>query len=89
MKEQTHATLEGQVAQCDFDEDGFYTVMLVVDGEEEYVIEPGREGSRLEEFLDHWVTIRGEVRRKDDDRFYLKVHFFQLEDDSARSDEDW
>lgn len=89
MSDRTPVTLEGQVVQCDYDEEGFYTTMLVVDGEEEFIVEPGREGSRLEDYLDHWAQVRGEVRRRDDGLRYLRVHVFQLMDDSVRYDEDW
>ncbi len=88
MKQQKNkTTLVGQVVPYDFDEDDFYSIMLLVDGEETYIIEPGREGSRLEDFIDHWVTIQGTVRRKDEDLF-LSVHSFKL-DDELSYDEDW
>lgn len=88
-EEKTRVILTGQVVQCDFDvEEGFYEVMLIVEGEEAYIIEPDQEGGRLEEHLDRWVSVKGEVEEKDE-MFFLSVHEFDLEDDGLSYEIDW
>lgn len=85
-------TLSGQVAQCDYvasdGVEGFYSVMLVVDGDEEFIVEPNRQGDQLEEYLDRWVEVRGELFENDEGNF-LVVHEFDGDDEGLSYDEDW
>lgn len=85
-------TLAGQVTECDYPslegDEGYYSIMLVVDTDEEYVVEPDSEGDRLEDFIDRWVEVKGDFYETDDVNV-LVVHEFEAEDNSLSYDADW
>lgn len=90
-------SLAGQVVQYGYDEDDDdtsgskdegYSIMLLVDGDEEYVVEPDRKGEKLEECMDRWVAVEGELFEKEDINL-LVVHEFELDDEGPSYDEDW
>lgn len=84
-------TLAGQVTECDYaspdGEEGYYSIMLVVDGDEEYVVEPDSRGDRLEDFIDRWVEVKGDLYEIEDSNI-LVIHEFEAEDDTIPYDED-
>jgi hypothetical protein len=91
-EEGVRVILSGQVVQCDYvapgGEEDFYSLMLVVDGDEEYILEPGREADKLDEFIDRWVEVKGEMFETDEGNF-LVVHEFDPDDEALSYDTDW
>ena len=87
-------SLTGQVVEFDaesFDEDfgdRDYSVALVVDGDEEYLVDPDEEGVRLRENMDHWVSVEGELYETDACNV-LKVHNFEVEQGGPSFEADW
>lgn len=91
-EEGVRVTLAGQVVQCDYiapeGEEGFYSLMLLVDGDEEFIIEPTKEGDALEEYIDRWVEVKGEMFETDDANFIV-VHQFDADDEGLAYEIDW
>lgn len=82
-------TLYGQVLPLDWDNDSVSGVVLLVDGEEEFVVEPDKNGKRLFDLIDRWVTAEGIVKETDEE-FRFKVRSFTIEDEvDYDSDDNW
>ena len=87
-------SLAGQVTEFDADsfEEDFgdqeYAVVLVVDGDEQYLVEPDEEGPALEENVDRWVSVEGELHEAEAANF-LVVHSFEIEEDGPSYETDW
>jgi hypothetical protein len=63
--------------------------MLLVDGEEEFIIEKSEQSEMLINYIDRWITAEGIVTETDDD-FSIKVQSYKLEDDfELNDDDDW
>lgn len=82
-------TLYGQILPLDWDNDSVSAVALLVDGEEEFVVEPDVNGKQLFDHIDRWVTAEGIIKETDDE-CRIKVRSFSLEDDlDYDSDDNW
>jgi hypothetical protein len=81
-------SLFGQILPLAGDDDAS-GVVLLVDGEEEFIVEPDENGESLIEFIDRWVTAEGVVVEKEDE-LRIKVRNYTLEDEiDYDTDEDW
>lgn len=80
-------TLYGQVLPLDWNDDAISGVMLLVDGEDEFIVEPDKNGKRLYDYIDHWMTVEGIVKETARE-LRIKVRKFTLEDEMDYSDDD-
>ncbi|MDD3310588.1 hypothetical protein [Pseudodesulfovibrio sp.] len=82
-------SLFGQILPLDWDDESVSGVILLVDGEEEFIIEHDDNGKDLMDHVDRWVTVEGVVTEEDDE-LRIKVRNYTLEDElDYESDEDW
>ncbi|WP_319581872.1 hypothetical protein [uncultured Pseudodesulfovibrio sp.] len=82
-------SLFGQILPLDWENDTVAGVVLLVDGEEEFIVEPDENGESLIEYIDRWVTAEGVVV-EDEDELRIKVRNYTLEDEiDYDTDEDW
>lgn len=82
-------SLFGQLLPLDGDEESAPGVVLLVDGEEEFIIEQDENGRDLMDQMDRWVTVEGVVTEEDEE-LRIKVRNYTLEDElDYESDEDW
>ncbi|MCJ2164560.1 MULTISPECIES: hypothetical protein [unclassified Pseudodesulfovibrio] len=82
-------TLFGQILPLDCDEDSVSGIILLVDGEEEFIVEPDDNGEILAGHIERWVTAEGVVL-EDEDELRIKVRYYTLEDEiDYDADDDW
>lgn len=82
-------TVYGQILPLDWDDDSVTQLVLLVDGEEEFLVEPDENGWRLTDLIDRWITAQGVVEESDDE-FRIKIRNFKVEDEiDYDDDDDW
>ena len=82
-------TLYGQILPLDWDNESVSRIILLVDGEEEFIIEKDENSLRLMDLIDRWVTLEGVINEKDDE-LNIRVRNYTIEDEmDYESDEDW
>lgn len=80
-------TLYGQILPIDWNNESVSSIMILVDGEEEFIVEPDKNGMELVNHLESWV--RAEVFvKEDDDELRVKIREFTVEDDMDYVDDD-
>lgn len=72
-------TLFGQILPQEWDNETVAAVVLLVDGEEEFIIEKDEDGESLFAHIDRWVTVEGVITETDDE-MRIKVRNYTLED---------
>ncbi|WP_147822009.1 hypothetical protein [Salidesulfovibrio onnuriiensis] len=75
-------TIFGQILPMDWNEDDVVGLIILVDGEDEFIVEPDKTGRKLFDHVDRWVTAKGLIR-EDEDEMRIMVRDYTLED------EDW
>ena len=82
-------SLFGQLLPMDWEDETIAGLVLLVDGEEEFIVELDENGESLLEHIDRWVTAEGIVT-EDEDELRIKVRSYTLEDEiDYDTDEDW
>lgn len=82
-------TVYGQILPLEWEGDVVTGLVLLVDGEEEFVIEQDEAGSRLTELIDRWVTAEGIVEESEDE-FRIKIRNFKVDDElDYDGDDNW
>lgn len=82
-------SLYGQVLPLEWDNDSVSSLVLLVDGSEEFIVENDEVSENLIAHIERWVTAEG-VITEDDEELRIKVRNYTLEDDlDYESDEDW
>ncbi|WP_319471790.1 hypothetical protein [uncultured Pseudodesulfovibrio sp.] len=71
--------LYGQVVPSDWNNETVSSLILLVDGEEEFVIENNEHSETLVEHIDRWITAEGIITEADDE-LRIKVRSYTLED---------
>ncbi|QGY39547.1 hypothetical protein GM415_05245 [Pseudodesulfovibrio cashew] len=80
-------TLYGQVLPLDWDNESVSGVVLLVDGEEEFVVEPDKNGKKLYDLIDRWVTAEGVIREYPNE-LRFQVRSYKVEDELDYMDDD-
>ena len=83
-------SLFGQILPMDWDDETVSGgIVLLVDGEEEFIVELDDNGESLVDHIERWVTAEGIVT-EDEDELRIKVRNYTLEDEiDYDTDEDW
>ncbi|WP_319542213.1 hypothetical protein [uncultured Pseudodesulfovibrio sp.] len=82
-------TLYGQVLPLDWENDVVTGIILLVDGEEEFIVKPDKVGGRLVDHLDRWITAEGIVEETEDES-YIKIRNFKVDDEfDYAGDDNW
>lgn len=87
MAEIYEDSVYGQVIARDWDNESVTEVSIMVDGEEELIVESDKNGNKLFDYVDHWVTADGLVKETARD-LRFKVRSFTLEDGMDYTDDD-
>jgi hypothetical protein len=80
-------SLYGQILPAEWKDESVSSLVLLVDGEEEFFVENDEDGEVLLDYIDRWVTIEGVVTEQDDE-FRIKVRNYMLEDELDYVDDD-
>lgn len=80
-------TFYGLVMPWGYDDDNRERFMLLVDGEEEFLIEMGKEGNKLADYVDRWVTVDATVREFED-YACINVLRYDVDDEGMDFDDD-
>ncbi|MFH1913809.1 MAG: hypothetical protein ABIK45_06010 [Pseudomonadota bacterium] len=80
-------TIYGQILPVEREDDDEAGLMILVDGEEEFLVEPDKNGLKLMDHMDKWVTAQGTVA-EDGDELLIRVRDFTLDDDWNFGDDD-
>ncbi|BCS87496.1 hypothetical protein [Pseudodesulfovibrio sediminis] len=73
-------TIFGQVIPLDWDDEAVTGLALLVDGEEEFIVEPDEMGEGLLELIDRWVTIEGVIHESDSE-IRIRVRNYTMDDE--------
>ena len=77
----------GQVLPLKWDKDFVCGVVILVDGEEEYIVDTDKNGLELVEYVDRWITADGLIRETSKD-IRIRVNNFTVEDNWEYQDDD-
>jgi len=80
-------TIYGQILPVEREDDDESGLMILVDGEEEFLVEPDKNGLKLMDHMDKWVTAQGTVTEEGDE-LLIRVRDFTLDDDWSYGDDD-
>ncbi|WP_285905240.1 hypothetical protein [Pseudodesulfovibrio pelocollis] len=80
-------TIYGQILPVEREDDDEAGLMILVDGEEEFLVEPDKNGLKLMDHMDQWVTAQGTVTEEGDE-LLIRVRDFTLDDDWNFGDDD-
>ncbi|GEM_PF-1010817 len=75
-------TIYGRILPMEWKEEEDASLMILVDCEEEFIVEPDKTGRKLSDHVDRWVTVKGIVKEEEDE-LRIRVREYTLED------EDW
>lgn len=79
----------GQVLPLDWDDEAVSGVVILVDGEEEFIVENDETGESLADHVDRWVTAEGLITENDDE-LRIKVRNYTLDDNlDYDGDDNW
>ena len=83
-------TIYGQILPFEWGKKNVESIMILVDGEEEYIVDPGKESKKLVDYVDHWITARGLITEGEYD-MKIKIYSYNLEDDGLdySTDDQW
>lgn len=82
-------SLYGQILPSDWDNERVSSLILLVDGEEEFIIEKNDQSESLLNHIDRWITAEG-VITETNKALRIKIRSFKLEDDiDYEGDDDW
>lgn len=82
-------SLYGQVLPSNWNNETVSSLILLVDGEEEFTIENNEHSETLVEHIDRWITAEG-VITENDDELRIKVRNYKLEDEmDYEGDDAW
>lgn len=82
-------SIYGQVLPMEWNKDKVSALVLMVDGEEEFIVEHDDNGESLIDHIDRWVTAEGIITETDEE-IRIKVRNYTLEDDmDFDTDDDW
>jgi len=82
-------TVYGQILPSEWDNDRVSSLILLVDGDEEFIIEKNEQADTLVNHIDRWITAEG-VITETNKSIRIKVRNFKLEDDiDYEEDDDW
>ena len=80
-------SLYGQILPSDWQDETAFGLILLVDGEEEFLVENDEDGEGLFDYIDRWVTIEGVITEREDE-LRIKVRNYMLEDELDYEDDD-
>jgi hypothetical protein len=80
-------TIYGQILPFESEDDEESGLMILVDGEEEFLVEPDKNGIKLMDHMDKWVTAQVTVTEESDE-MHIRVRDFTLDDDWSYGDDD-
>ena len=80
-------TLYGQLVPSGWDNDEVSELVLLVDGEEEFILETNEFSKILTNYTDRWITVQGLITATDDE-LRIKIHAYTLEDEMQFGDDD-
>ena len=81
--------LYGQILPSEPNNESVTGLVLLVDGEEEFLIENDENGEMLVDYIDRWATIEGVVTEMDDE-IRFKVSNYTIEDElDYEGDDAW
>lgn len=72
-------SLFGQILPSEWNNESVSGLVLLVDGEEEFIVENDENGESLIDHIDRWVTVEG-VITEDDEELRIKIRNYTLED---------
>lgn len=82
-------SLHGQILPSDWNNETVSSLVLLVDGEEEFSIESNENCDALVDHIDRWITAEGIITETDDE-LRIKVRNYRLEDEmDYESDDAW
>ncbi|QJB56818.1 hypothetical protein [Pseudodesulfovibrio sp. zrk46] len=82
-------SLYGQLIPADWNKETVSSLILLVDGEEEFTIENNEEGEELLDYIDRWITAEGIITETDEE-LRIKVRNYTLEDEmDYEGDDAW
>ena len=81
-------SLYGQILPAEWDEDSVSELLLLVDGEEEFVIEKNENSELLMDLIDRWVTLKGVITEEEEEMLRIKVRDYTVEDGPDYDDDD-
>jgi hypothetical protein len=79
-------TITGFVEDFDSIEDGI-GILIAADDDENYVVEPNKNGKKLSSFLDERVKVTGLVTKQRDGLKYINVSSFKVFEDTEDYDD--
>ena len=77
----------GQILPMEWDGDTIASLMILVDGEEEILVEADKNSAELFRHIDRWVTAEGLIC-EGEDGVSIRISDFTLEDSLDFSDDD-
>ncbi|MBI9109596.1 hypothetical protein [Maridesulfovibrio ferrireducens] len=80
-------TIYGQVVPFDGDLDDKFQLAIMVDGEEEFIVEPDINGRNLHEFMDQWIKAQVLVNETDEG-FFVKIREVSVDEGGWEYDDD-
>lgn len=80
-------TVYGQILPSEWDNERVSSLILLVDGDEEFIIEKNEQADSLVNHIDRWITAEG-VITETNKSIRIKVRNFKLEDDIDYEEED-
>nr|WP_319542484.1 hypothetical protein [uncultured Pseudodesulfovibrio sp.] len=82
-------SLYGQILPSKWDNNRVSGVMILVDGEDEYIVEHDEDGESLITHVEKWATVTGIISESEEE-LRIKILDYSLEDDlDYISDDDW
>lgn len=82
-------SLYGQIVPQEGSGDAEPGLVLLVDGEEEFVIEPNENGLFLTNYVERWITAQGIIMESEEE-LRIKIRNYTLEDEfDYAGDGDW
>lgn len=81
-------SLYGQILPAEWDEESVSELLLLVDGEEEFVIEKNENSELLMDLIDRWVTLEGVITEEENDLLRIMVRGYTVEDGPDYDDDD-
>lgn len=82
-------SLYGQIIPHEGSDDAESGIVLLVDGEEEFVIEPNENGLFLANYMERWITAQGLIVESEEE-LRIKIRSYTVEDElDYAGDGDW
>lgn len=82
-------SLYGQILPTEWNNETVSTLVLLVDGEEEFIIENNEHRDALLDHIDRWITADGIITETDDE-LRIKIRNYNLENElDYEGDDAW